>query len=71
MSNSKIIQFGTKNMISKYEMLKLFSKIFDKKILIKPFKTPDDVTRCLNPEIISVNLEQQLNELKSFIDQKF
>lgn len=69
--NNKIIQFGTKNMISKYEMLKLFKRIFDKKIIIKPFKTTDDVNRCLNPEIISVNLEQQLNELKSFIDKKF
>lgn len=67
--NNKIIQLGTKNMISKYEMLKLFNRIFDKKILIKSFETPDQITRCLVPEIISVNLEQQLNELKLYIGQ--
>jgi dTDP-4-dehydrorhamnose reductase len=66
---NKVIQLGTKNMLSKHEILKLFNEIFKKNILITPFETPDQISRCLVPEIISVNLEQQLNELKDYLGQ--
>ena len=60
----KLIQLGTKEIYSKYEMLKIFQKIFEKKLIIHRKKT-QFVNKTLKPDIYSPNLEIQLEEFKN------
>ena len=60
----KLIQLGTKEIYSKYEMLKIFQKIFEKKIIINRKKT-QFINRTLKPDVYSPNLEIQLEEFKN------
>ena len=60
----KLIQLGTKKIYSKYEMLKIFKKIFKKKIIINR-KKMQYVNKTLKPDICSPNLEIQLEEFKN------
>jgi len=60
-----LVQLGTKEIYSKYEMLHIFKKVFQKDFEIKPQES-QYINRCLLSLIESKPLEIQLNELKSF-----
>lgn len=64
-SKRNIIQLGTKEIYTKYEMLKLFNVVFNKNHIIHEYKTSEGINRCLNPEIVCKNLYEQLQELKA------
>lgn len=58
-----LVQLGTNEVYSKYQMLLLFKKIFNKqKIYIKEVEK-DWIYRCLEPTFVSPALEDQLKEL--------
>jgi len=67
----KIIQLGTKEVYSKYEMLLLFNKSFNKNFTIVPFQAPTSIDRCLKPELISKSLETQIESLNSYMIDNF
>lgn len=60
---AKLYQLGTKKTYSKFEMLKFFKNIFDKKINIISVKK-NFTNRCLKPDLFSSSLEKQLREFK-------
>ena len=60
-----LIQLGTKEIYSKYEMLRIFKKVFQKDYEIKPQES-QYINRCLQSLIESKSLEIQLNELRTF-----
>ena len=60
-----LIQFGTNEIYSKFEMLKLFNRVFKKEYIIKPIES-NNINRCLLPQIEVKSLELQLEELKEF-----
>ncbi|MBK3517677.1 sugar nucleotide-binding protein [Carboxylicivirga marina] len=62
----QLIQFGTEDFYSKYDLLKLFQEVFNTNFSIEPFETPQKVDRRLKPQIIVQNLNYQLCELKAF-----
>lgn len=59
----RVLQLGTKEDYSKYEMLLLFNKIFDLGLNIEPLATPDAVDRRLVPDKICKPLTEQLQDL--------
>jgi dTDP-4-dehydrorhamnose reductase len=63
-----LLQLGTLNTYSKYEMLCLFQEVFKTKFKILPFLAEKTINRCLSPVIASDSLEQQLFELREFMD---
>lgn len=65
----KIIQLGMKEIYSKYDILVLFNKIFNKKISITPYNAERTINRCLEAEIISMSLEEQLNKLNIYMKE--
>ncbi|WP_375239808.1 sugar nucleotide-binding protein [Aurantibacter sp.] len=70
LKSNKIIQSGTKNRYSKYEMLLIFKTVFRPDLDVIPFSTGDNLNRCLNPDFNINNLEDQLIELKNFLKSK-
>lgn len=67
----KIIQLGSDEIYSKYQMLILFNKTFNKDFIIVPFQSTAFVNRCLKPEIISMSLENQVNMLNYYMIDNF
>ncbi len=67
----KIIQLGTVEVYSKYEMLLLFNRLFNKNFTIVPFQASTSINRCLKPELISMSLETQVERLKSYMIDNF
>lgn len=63
----KIIQLGTQKYYSKFEMLVLFNNLFQKNYVINPIETEIGINRCLIPEISSVSLEEQLQNLINYL----
>lgn len=63
----KLIQFGTKEHYSKYEMLKLFQEVFKTEFKISKFETSENMDKRLVPDIYSKNLKLQLIEMKEFL----
>ena len=61
----KVIQLGTREKYSKFDMLQMFQKIFHTDFIIRSTKTKK-IDRCLEPQIISDALTVQLEELKKF-----
>ncbi|MDA9945236.1 sugar nucleotide-binding protein [Schleiferiaceae bacterium] len=60
-----LVQIGTEQVFSKFDMLSLFADIFDKDLQINA--TASDYTyRCLKPDILAKPLRLQLTELKQF-----
>jgi dTDP-4-dehydrorhamnose reductase len=64
--SNKLIQPGTVEFHSKFQMLMLFRKIFNKNIKIIECETPQTIDRRLSPTIICKSLEEQLVELKNY-----
>lgn len=65
-----LVQLGTSKTYSKFEMLNIFQTTFSTKYRIKPFEAKEAVYRCLNPDLISVSLEDQMIELQKHIDKQ-
>ena len=63
----KLIQLGTEEIYSKYDMLKMFSETFNKDITIKPVKS-NYINRSLKSEMVSLSLEYQLSSLLNSSD---
>jgi dTDP-4-dehydrorhamnose reductase len=64
----KVIQLGTREKYSKYDMLQIFQKIFCTDFIIQSTETKK-IDRCLKPKIMSSSLKLQLEELKKFNDK--
>lgn len=69
--NGELIQLGTREHYSKFEMLKLFQEIYKTDFLIEPFETEKRIDRRLLPEIEVKNLTEQLVEMKNFCQIHF
>lgn len=67
----KIIQLGTEETYSKYDMLLLFNRVFNKNFTIAPFHASTTINRCLKPELISMSLEMQLQRLNFYMIDNF
>lgn len=52
--------------LSKYEILKIIKKVFNKDITIVPYEAIDYKYNCLNGDYITKDFEEQLKELKQF-----
>lgn len=63
---SKLLQLGTREHYTKYDLLKLFQEVFNTNHTIEPFETPQPIDRRLIPQIHCHPLENQLRELRSF-----
>ncbi|MHA8072229.1 sugar nucleotide-binding protein [Aquirufa ecclesiirivi] len=59
------IQLGTKEIYSKYDMLNLFKKVFNKNLEINPLSEGAKVQKCLVPTIFCQDLNSQLVELSN------
>lgn len=59
-----IIQYGTSEYYTKYEMVKFFNEIFDLKLHIEPTETAVPVDRRLVPNIVCKSLPDQLQDIK-------
>jgi len=59
----RVLQLGTKEHYSKYEMLLLFNKTFNLGLTIEPLATADAVDRRLVPDKICKPLTEQLQDL--------
>lgn len=65
--NKRIIQLGTMQHYTKFEMLVLFNSFFKTNYIINPIETEKAINRCLIPEIISISLEEQLQKLINYL----
>ncbi len=63
--SNKIIQLGTKEKYTKYQMLILFKKIFNLKYNVSK-KNVEYINRVLKPDTYSKNLKKQLYEFKEY-----
>ena len=58
--------FGTEEINSKYQLLKVIKEVYGKEIIINEYKTPNTVNKCMESDIVIPNIKTQLVELKSF-----
>lgn len=58
-----LIQLGTQEVYTKRIMLDLFQQYYNTDYVIDDFATDSSINRCLEPDIVSPSLEEQLNEL--------
>lgn len=49
--------------ISKFEMCKIFNKVYGRNIIVNPFETEHSVNKCLDYDIYLGNIETQLTEM--------
>lgn len=66
---SELFQLGTRQIYSKNEMLKVFQHEFKTKVEIIPYNTANNIYRCLEPNIYSPTLEEQIEELNRFMGE--
>jgi dTDP-4-dehydrorhamnose reductase len=59
----RLTQIGS-NRVTKYELLLLFSSIFEKPCSINPVSTEERINKCLKSDTEMPNLETQIRELK-------
>ncbi len=62
----QLVQYGTREFYSKYEMLLMLNEIYELHLQIEPTETEIPVDRRLVPDAVCKNLNQQLEELKAF-----
>ena len=60
----RLLQYGTSEYYSKYDLLVLFSKVFNLRLSIDPIETATPIDRRLLPDINCKSLSIQLEELK-------
>lgn len=63
-----LVQLGSFDVYSKYDMLNLFQKVFNTEFNICKYETTYTVDRTLEPTHISESLNFQLEEMKSFLN---
>lgn len=68
--NNGLIQAGSNNIISKYEILKSANNIFNRNIKINQFTHPDSISRVLDAVYMVDSVESQLEELHSWVNTK-
>lgn len=56
--------------VSKFELLKIINRVFDRNIFINPFESTKSVNKCLEGQIKTPNIECQLIELKKFTNDE-
>jgi dTDP-4-dehydrorhamnose reductase len=64
------LQLGTADSISKHNLLLAFAKHFNKSVTIVPQSPGDPVHRVLQPQIICPPIEQQLEQLSSWLNSQ-
>ncbi len=62
----RLVQFGTHEFYTKFEMLNLLNEIYTLQLQVEPRATDVSVDRRLVPDVECRNLRQQLMELRSF-----
>jgi dTDP-4-dehydrorhamnose reductase len=55
------------NCVSKYDLLNFINETFCRNIVVNPFESPKSVNKCLDGQIRTENIKNQLLELKEFI----
>ncbi len=65
-NSEKITQIGTEG-LNKYELLKLIAKVYQKNIIIDPFKPDIGINKMLETDYIIPSLEEQLYNLKKIL----
>jgi dTDP-4-dehydrorhamnose reductase len=63
----KLIQLGTDEIYTKYDMLCIFNRLFSKNFTINSVDADTSINRCLKSEIISPVLEVQLTLLNDYM----
>lgn len=63
MWKGKVLQLGTEQSLSKYELLKLLQKYYKTSYSISKYKAACNVNRCLQPDIFCKSIEEQLYEI--------
>jgi dTDP-4-dehydrorhamnose reductase len=63
-----INQYGTEEHNSKFDLLTIFKRVYNKNIDIVPFQTEITVNKCLKSDLKINDLETQLKELKQFFN---
>jgi len=57
-------QYGTEKIINKFDLIKLFFKIYNKNTNVEPYATGQIINKCLESDIVLPSIEIQINELK-------
>lgn len=65
---NNIVQLGTKDIHSKFDMLNMFNNVFNKNIVINSYSDGAILQKCLMPTIYCQNLKFQLIELRNEIN---
>jgi dTDP-4-dehydrorhamnose reductase len=63
-----IIQAGFSPPLSKYDILKLIARIWNRPVEVRAVETAEAIDRTLVPEVVRPELSQQLLELKAWYD---
>ena len=63
----QLIQYGTEEFYSKYEMLQLFNELYELELNIEPFQAAAPIDRRLIPNVTGKPLREQLEELKALM----
>lgn len=64
-----IIQPGIEPAVSKYELLALINRIWDRRVIIKSVRAPRTIDRTLVPSLLRPALSSQLAELKEWYER--
>jgi dTDP-4-dehydrorhamnose reductase len=64
---TSLIQLGTIEALSKYDLLNIFQDIFSTKYCIRPLEV-EYLNRCLEPSISSKKIEMQIEELRNYCE---
>lgn len=64
--STPILQVGSAESVSKYELLKLIADIWPHQIQINPVEAPERVDRTLQPALACCSLRHQIRELRQF-----
>lgn len=65
--SGNIIQLGTSERYTKFDMLNLFQEVFGTDHNIIKYNSKQNVNRCLEPQYLSNSLDTQLKELYAFM----
>jgi len=65
-NNGPLIQAGASSAVSKYELLQLIARAWDRPVTIRPTEAKDTVDRTLVPTLARSGLEQQLSKLRAW-----